>query len=276
LKTSIQSSEDGGGIATLRLLDLAIHHHVHTYVQDNVQEDMQKDSQKLSYKRESKENELDEAFKVNKSTTRHLIFGREKISCTPLISISITADITTRRSLINGNINIASMQTILMPSFLSFLSEYIIHGAIMKEYIRILKMFPNDPDIQFPIDVSVLSISLENLIPPLFSATGGTFNIIYGGITLYMPAAYTPPNTDCPATQSGLENGGKGLDGVIVMSMGKGISVKAAWGEQCAFRGIEVVIMVKGISTSISGLSLVEPFDVCVQIVILPPTLKSM
>jgi hypothetical protein len=165
---------------------------------------MQKDSQKSVYKRESKENKLDEAFKVNISTTRHLIFGRENVSCTPLISISITADITTGRPLINGNINTASMQTILMPSFLSLISEYIIHGAVMKEFIRISKIFPNDPDTHFPPDVLVRSIALENLIPPLFSATGGTFNIIFGGITLYMPVAYTPPNPGKPPQSSPL------------------------------------------------------------------------
>ena len=48
------------------------------------------------------------------------------------------------------------------------------------------------------------------------------------------------------------------------------MNVKTAWGSMCAFQGADVAVAVYGIDVKASGRCIVDPFDVCAQLVVSP------
>ena len=112
----------------------------------------------------------------------------------------------------------------------------------------------------------MIPLSLDSICGPIFANSCGCFTLTSGPFTLTAPCEY-----DDAAASFWPDFPDRDLSSLdLSVSVGRGMNVKTAWGSLCAFQGADSAVAVYGIDVKASGRCIVDPFDVCAQLVVSP------
>ena len=163
-----------------------------------------------------------------------------------------------------------------MPSFLSAVTASVTEGAVARQWRALAEPQPlpqSPPGAQVqtetsptPAPTALTPLTLDGMFGSVFAHTCGCLTLTSGPFTVTAPCEYN--DTGAAFWPEQPERDASSLD--LSVSISRGMNAKITWGSLCAFQGAETAVAVYGLEVKTSGRSVVDPFDLCMQLVVSP------